>query len=79
MKISSDTYMMMQAHLLSTVAPGVDGFVNPTYVKAHIDGLLKENGCEVVDVVQEKTKSQIPDDLFISNGKESWVFKKSKK
>lgn len=49
MKISSDTYMLMQSQLLSVMAPSVEGFVNATYVKAHVDKLLEVNGCEVHD------------------------------
>lgn len=54
MKISNDTYLLMQAQLLSAMAPHVDGFVNQVYIKEHIDKMLKENDCTVVDVHEQE-------------------------
>lgn len=49
MKISSDTYMMMQATLVASIHSTLGDAVNPAYVKAHIDKLLEANGCDVHD------------------------------
>jgi hypothetical protein len=48
MKISSDTYMLMQATVMAGMTSGMDGDeAGAEIVKECVDGMLRENDCTI--------------------------------
>lgn len=61
MKISTDTYILMQTHFATAMIGATGGKFNPVNAKAGADMIVEANGCQIVDVVQETEETRQKD------------------